>query len=136
MARVDEARSLLALAFEDAAAFRVLISSGSVRPATALFHAQQAVEKAIKAVLVLNGVPFGRTHDLVELGYRAEEAVPDSPFAVDQLIRLNPYAVAFRYAELTVDLIETEEADELVTSVTAWADSRIRMAAERADGSR
>ena len=28
------------------------------------YHAQQAVEKAIKAVLVLCGIDFPRTHDL------------------------------------------------------------------------
>jgi HEPN domain-containing protein len=84
------------------------------------------VEKAIKAVLVLNGVPYGRTHDLVELGYRTEEAVPGSPLAIDRLIRLNPYAVAFRYGEPAVDLLEPEEAEEVVASVTAWADACIR----------
>jgi HEPN domain-containing protein len=54
MPAVDEVRSLLAPAFEDAAASRVLISSRGVHPATTPFHAQQAVEKAIKAVLVLH----------------------------------------------------------------------------------
>lgn len=131
MAPLDEARSLLALALEDAAAFRILISSRSVRPATALFHSQQAVEKAIKAVLVLHGVPYGRTHDLVELGYRAEEAVPDVPFAIDRLLRLNPYAVAFRYGVPAVDLLEPEEAEEVVAAATAWADAYIRAAEDR-----
>ena len=96
-----------------------------------IFHAQQAVEKAIGAVLVLNGVPFGRTHDLVELGYRAEETVSDLPFAIDRLIRLNPYAVAFRYGEPAVDLLEPEEAGEVVASVMDWADARIRGMADR-----
>ena len=132
MAPLDEARSLLALALEDAAAFRVLISSGTVRPATALFHAQQAVEKAIKAVLVLHGVPYGRTHDLVELGYRADEAVSDPPYSVDQLLRLNPYAVAFRYGEPAADLLEPEEAEQIVAAVTAWADRCIHEAEDRA----
>lgn len=135
MAAVDEARLLLLLAIEDAAAFRVLISSRSVRPATALFHAQQAVEKAIKAVLVLHGVPYGRTHDLVELGYRVEEAVPDVPFAIDGLIRLNPYAVAFRYWEPAIDLLEPEEAEEIVASVTVWADTCILSKEGRESGS-
>jgi HEPN domain-containing protein len=136
MAPVDEAGSLLALALEDAAAFRVLISSGSVRPATALFHAQQAVEKAIKAVLVLHCVSFGRTHDLVELGYQAREVVPGSPFAIERLARLNPYAVAFRYGEPSADLIEPEEAEEIVASVTGWADACIQRVADHADGPR
>lgn len=100
-----------------------------------IFHAQQAVEKAIKAVLVLNEVPFGRTHDLVEPGYRAEEAVSDLPFAIDRLIRLNPYAVAFRYGEPAVDLLEPEPAEEVVASVMDWVDARIRGMADRESGS-
>ena len=31
------------------------------------FHAQQAIEKALKAVLVRGGVEFPKTHDLEEL---------------------------------------------------------------------
>jgi len=31
---------------------------------TVCFHAQQAAEKCIKALLTCHGVPFGRTHDL------------------------------------------------------------------------
>lgn len=133
MAPIDEARSLLALALEDAAAFRVLIASRSVRPATAFFHAQQAVEKAIQAVLVLHGVPFGRTHDLVELGYRARDLVPGAPFAIERLARLNPYAVAFRYGEPSADLLEPVEADEIVASVTEWADTCIQAVTDQAD---
>ena len=37
------------------------------------FHAQQAVEKALKAVLVLEGVSFPRTHDLELLAARVRE---------------------------------------------------------------
>jgi len=100
-----------------------------------IFHGEQAVEKAIKAVLVLTGVPFGRTHDLVELGYREEEAGSDLPFAIDRLIRQNPHAVVFRYGEPAVDLLEPEEADEVVASVTDSGDARIRGMADRESGS-
>ena len=99
------------------------------------FTARRAVGKAIMATLVLDGVPFGRTHDRVELGDRAEEAVSDLPFAIDQLIRLNPYAVAFRYGEPAVDLLEPEAAEEVVASVMDWAVARIRGMAERESGS-
>jgi len=34
---------------------------------TVCFHAQQAAEKCIKALLTCHGVPFGRTHDLAAL---------------------------------------------------------------------
>lgn len=96
-----------------------------------ILHAQEAAEKAIKAVLVLNGVPFGRTDDLVEPGNRAEEAVSDLPFAIDRLIRPNPCAVAFRYGDPAVDLLEPEETGEVGASVMDWADARARGMADR-----
>lgn len=34
---------------------------------TVCFHAQQCVEKYLKAVLVLHGIPFPKTHDVAEL---------------------------------------------------------------------
>ncbi len=39
----------------------------------ALFHCQQAVEKALKAFLTWHDRPFRKTHDLVELGGRCVE---------------------------------------------------------------
>ena len=33
-----------------------------------VFHAQQVVEKALKALLCWHDVPFRKTHNLVELG--------------------------------------------------------------------
>lgn len=131
MAPVDDARSLLALALEDAAAFRVLISSGSVRPATALFHAQQAVEKAIKAVLVLTE---SRTAGTMPRRARVPGGggrSPPPPFAIDRLIRPNPFVLAFRDGDPAVDLLEPEEAEEVVASVTAWAAACIRAMADR-----
>ena len=38
----------------------------------AVFHAQQAAEKALKGFLVRNGVPFRKTHSLEELGAQCE----------------------------------------------------------------
>ena len=38
-----------------------------ILPNQVAFHAQQAAEKALKAVLVLRSVPFPKTHDLQDL---------------------------------------------------------------------
>ena len=46
---------------------RVLSLRHDVREETAMFHAQQAVEKMLKSVLVRMGVEFRKTHDLIEL---------------------------------------------------------------------
>ncbi len=62
-----------------------------------VFHAQQAVEKALKAFLTWHGREFRKTHNLVELGRSC--AVLDSSLE-DQLrvaAPLTEYAWRFRY---------------------------------------
>ncbi len=43
-----------------------------------VFHAQQAVEKTLKAFLTWHGRIFRKTHNLVELGGRAPNWIPHS----------------------------------------------------------
>jgi len=60
------------------------------------FHAQQAVEKTLKAWLALSGVEYPRTHDislLLSVLRLQEQDVDD----YDDLLEFNPYAVQFRY---------------------------------------
>jgi len=86
------------------------------------FHAQQATEKSIKAVLIHRGVRFPRTHDiqllvsLVPLDMRNEPALLDS-------VRLTPYAVNSRYPGLTEPTTENErkEAVRIAEAVSKWA---------------
>jgi HEPN domain-containing protein len=64
------------------------------------FHAQQAVEKALKVALVLADVDFPRSHDLRELVDIATDndvAVPDS---IEQARWLTPWAAQLRYEML------------------------------------
>jgi len=61
------------------------------------FHAQQAVEKILKAVLAARGIPYPRTHriaELIDLLRRGGESVPGR---FDELRYLTPFAVEFRY---------------------------------------
>ena len=55
---------MLRLARMDEAAFVALLASTGVPLAIALFHAQQALEKALKSAMCLHGIEFLRTHDL------------------------------------------------------------------------
>lgn len=60
------------------------------------FHAQQCVEKYIKALLVLHAVDFPKIHDLeVLLGMVRAVAAPE--MGVDDVLPLNRYAVEARY---------------------------------------
>ncbi len=60
------------------------------------FHAQQAAEKALKAVLTDQGVAFPKTHDLAFLMEALPSATVLPPSLLD-LPTLNGYAVQQRY---------------------------------------
>jgi len=86
-----------------------------------LFHAQQAAEKLIKAVLSLNAVAYRRTHDLVELGDLAARNGFAVPIDRALLVRLGPYGVEFRYLGVKAPKISLEEAEAAIEAMLAWA---------------
>jgi HEPN domain-containing protein len=63
---------------------------------TVCFHAQQCVEKYLKAFLTLRGIDFPRTHDLTELLALALRDT-DLGIAPRDAQALTPYAVIARY---------------------------------------
>jgi HEPN domain-containing protein len=64
---------------------------------TAIYHCQQAAEKAIKGFLVFRGQQFGKTHDIRILIEQAEKDEPGFALWQEAAARLTPYAAAFRY---------------------------------------
>ena len=64
---IEEALRALRLADRDIEAFEILKEEPEAPLAIVLFHAQQAVEKSLKAALVSRQIEFGRTHNLTEL---------------------------------------------------------------------
>lgn len=97
-----------------------------VLPATLCFHAQQAAEKAVKAVLVHAAVPAPRTHDLSLLLslVPARCAPPPDPSAAAEL---TGYAVAARYpgVEEEVTPHDLQEAVSVAAAVVAWAERTV-----------
>ena len=61
------------------------------------FHAQQCIEKDLKAILQEKGIRFQKVHDLLALMKLALPFVPDMDFYGDMFALLNPFAIAFRY---------------------------------------
>ncbi len=66
----------------------------------ACFHAQQAVEKGLKALLTGHGTTPPRTHVLEDLALLLARYEPEAEEKVYEVARLTPYAVASRYPEL------------------------------------
>ena len=79
----------------------------------AVYHCQQAAEKAVKAFLVRHGQPYEKTHDIEVLVDIAGEIEPGFRQWADDADSLTPYATRFRYPNATfaVDPLP-EEYDE------------------------
>ncbi len=63
---------------------------------TVCFHAQQCVEKYVKALLVSKGIDFSKTHDIEELMTRAFRRA-DFVLSIENQRRLTSYATTTRY---------------------------------------
>jgi HEPN domain-containing protein len=90
------------------------------------FHAQQAVEKLLKAVLANNAVPYPRIHDLTELIDLLREKKISFPEQLEEIDRLTPFATVFRYAELAPEpprAFDRSWALNCVRRVRAWVES-------------
>lgn len=120
MTPLDLARILLSKARQDLEAMEVLIAS-DVADEIVGFHAQQAVEKALKAVLTAADVRVGRTHDIAFL-LSLFPVDMDAPGWLNETTSLAPYAVIARYAEVTPDeRLDRDASASLVHRVIVWA---------------
>ncbi|MBU1670086.1 MAG: HEPN domain-containing protein [Actinobacteria bacterium] len=84
-----------------------------------VFHAQQVVEKSLKAFLSRHEVPFRKTHNLVELGEQSARLEPDLEPLLRKAAYLTEYSWRFRYpgdAE-EPDIDEAREAVDLAAEV-------------------
>jgi hypothetical protein len=79
------------------------------------FHAQQAVEKLIKALLSQLSVPFELTHNLGRLQIALQAAGETLPVTPVQLSELNDFAVVHRY-----DLLFQFAAPDKADLGTSW----------------
>jgi HEPN domain-containing protein len=61
------------------------------------FHAQQCIEKYIKALLQMHNVRFAKTHDLLALRELCLSFFPELELHEESLAYLSQFAVAFRY---------------------------------------
>ena len=115
----DDWRAWIAKATNDLLNIDNNLKSSAVPWDTVCFHAQQAAEKALKALLVARGEIVPRTHDLSALLGRCAAL----GFAVDELWdecgQLQPYSVLIRYpgAPFEPDAAEGEGAAEAARRV-------------------
>lgn len=121
----EEGQRLLRLARRDQTAFVALLNAPGVDLAVACFHAQQAAEKALKAVMSVFNLEYRRTHDLEELAAKLTQAGFTPSVSEADLSRLTPYAVEFRYDDEAIHLLTGPEAGQLVANLLSWASAQI-----------
>lgn len=124
----SEASVLLSKASEDLDAVDALVDLAHIGDAVIGFHAQQAVEKAMKAVLAAHGEVFPWTHDLRHLLERLEDVGVHVSDELREVRRFGPWAVEYRYGESLDASLDREAAPRLVAMFVAWADQRVRIA--------
>ena len=91
------------------------------------FEAQQAAEKAIKAVMIRRNIEFPYVHDLARLLSMLDEAGEEIPAVVRKAEELTRYALITRYPGIARPVSEQEYAEAVAVAeeVVRWADERI-----------
>ncbi len=91
------------------------------------FDAQQAAEKALKAILVQRQAAFPKTHALADLLTLVAKAGVEVPPEIEEATLLTPYAVEARYPGLWEEVTATDhqEAVRVAERVVRWAEALI-----------
>jgi HEPN domain-containing protein len=95
--RREEAEEWLRYATEDLETAEILLGPASPKSKQALFHSQQAIEKAFKAFLVFHDSPYPMTHNLTVLLDACAEFDGGLRSEMIQVVWLTQFAVRFRY---------------------------------------
>jgi hypothetical protein len=98
------------------------------------FHAQQAVEKMVKAVLAHNEVSYERTHNIAYLLTLLDGASIPKPERATDLPNLSPWAAELRYARQPEAVPDRTEMRSLVEGTKAWAEAQLASLSDEPSG--
>jgi HEPN domain-containing protein len=122
------AKKFLQKAREDEVVLDKLLADPDLPDGPIGFHAQQAVEKMLKAVLAIHAVRFGKLHEIGQILALLRQNNIAFPSEFEELDQLTPYAVDFRYPDVLATQEQTFDrawAREMVTRVKAWAEAQL-----------
>lgn len=93
------------------------------------FHAQQAVEKAVKALMIKHGIEFPYIHDIAGLFTLLERAGHNLPKKVREGEKLTRFAVFTRYPGIAQPISRKEynEAIRIARDVVRWVRDQLKM---------
>ena len=128
MASLEAARVLLAKARQDEYVLERFVADANAADETFGFHAQQAAEKLLKAVLAGHGVVYPRTHRLGDLLDLAREHKLPLPEEFETLHGLTPFAVEYRYEFFGEEVerpLDRKAVLELVRQLRIWVEAQL-----------
>lgn len=121
---LDDAREWLSFAEADLGVAEHLDKTYHPKPLEIIcFHCQQAAEKAVKSIIVLNGSQGGipKKHDLFLLLNQIKNMVSIDEKYYDYADILAPYGVAMRYPnELFLEERHAEKAIQMANEFVEW----------------
>jgi HEPN domain-containing protein len=119
----NKAAVLLRKAEADAIAVRELAGNPEITDEIVGFHAQQAIEKWLKALMAQRGMDETRIHDIGRLLQLLQNDGAELPGNAEQLDDLTIYAVPMRYDELLdAEPLDREGTVRLVNEIGTWAE--------------
>ena len=113
---IDETLRWRRFAYDDLASAVLLHSSSSVSPGQTCFHAQQAVEKAFKCLLVYLEMVVPKTHDLGFLQRSLPDGMQSHLISEIELDDLSFWAVQSRYPGEDIEASSHDAETALVTA--------------------
>lgn len=128
-APVPQARVWMVKAWRDLETARRAVAGEPPFYDVAVYHCQQAAEKAVKAFLVHHGKAYEKTHDIEVLVDLAGEIDSNFLTLADAADALTPYATRFRYPNATFAVepqpAEFEEALKFAQIIHAFVIHRL-----------
>jgi HEPN domain-containing protein len=108
-------------------AAKLLFESSGAFSRMVCFHCQQNAEKALKSLMVLDGIEPDRTHDLDLLRKRGAASAPSLKGISEAAIRLNAHAVQTRYPDTPPPTRaqcqrSLSDAEDIISAVKAVAE--------------
>jgi HEPN domain-containing protein len=118
-----DTRSWIEKAHQDLRCAQIDLAAAPPATEDALYHCQQAAEKALKAFLVWHDQPFPKTHDLGKLGNQAVGLDQTLELLIDEIVELTKYAWIFRYPgevdePSVVEAVVLQKAREFVDAMS------------------
>ncbi len=127
---VAETRAWFGKAFNDLRAAEALTAASPPLLDEAVFHCQQAAEKALKGFLTWKGQTFRKTHNLEEIGEQCLALDASLRTVIDRAVPLSEYAWKFRYPGEPSQPEPDEVAEALAAAREVFEAARSRLPPE------